>query len=75
MYALQNDNYKNYAIQNDGVGPGPTDSRIHASTHDDTLSRRAWRIEFVSAGQFVYVDCDIYRLVGDSKNLRQDMRL
>lgn len=53
MYALQNVKYNNYAIQNDGVGPGPTDSRIRASTHDDNLSRRAWRIEFVSAGQFV----------------------
>lgn len=53
MYAIFNDSYKTYAIQTDVLSFGPTDSTIRASSHDDNLSRRAWRIEFVSAGQFM----------------------
>ena len=56
MYAIQNVKYNNYAIQNDGPSFDATGSHIEASFHDDTLSRRAWRIEFVSGGQFVCVN-------------------
>ena len=56
MYAIKNVKYNNYAIQNDGPGFGATDSHVRASLHDDTLARRAWRIAFVSGGQFVYVN-------------------
>lgn len=53
MYAIFNEQYKTYATRTDILSSGPTDSTINASIHDDNISRRAWKIELVSAGQFM----------------------